>query len=188
MKKNKNTLLLLATIFSYISVLVNVFVILVLSFDLFGLATMYAIQMEKMGIYVDAEITYLCIDAGLGALIDLYYGNIYLKGYKYRLVNAMYGRRLVWCGVFQLLFASKLAGLFALIAGYKIENYRVHRPQPEIVGNETSETPKSATNSTVPEYKLKAMSEAIARLKELRAQGAISEEEYYATLDKIIEG
>ena len=104
MKKNKNTLLLLATIFSYISVLVNVFVILVLSFDLFGLATMYAIQMEKMGIYVDAEITYLCIDAGLGALIDLYYGNIYLKGYKYRLVNAMYGRRLVWCGVFQLFF------------------------------------------------------------------------------------
>ena len=38
------------------------------------------------------------------------------------------------------------------------------------------------------DYKKKAMGEAISRLKELKAQGAISEEEYYETLNKILEG
>ena len=38
------------------------------------------------------------------------------------------------------------------------------------------------------EMKLAAMSEAVTRLKELRASGAISEEEYYANINKILEG
>ncbi len=191
MKKNRNGLLLAASIFSYISVLVSIAVIFILSFDLFGLATAYAIQMEKMGVYVDTEITFMCINVGLGACIDLYYGNIYIKGYKYRVNNVMYGKRVLWCGVFQLLFASRIAGIIALIAGYKIQNDRAPRPQPEPIEpnvQPTIQTDTPKVNPSVPEYKLKAMSEAITRLKELRAQGAISEEEYYATLDKIIEG
>ena len=50
-------------------------------------------------------------------------------------------------------------------------------------------TPRENPNTEdVNEYKMKAMTEAVARLKELRQSGAISDEEYYATLDKILEG
>ena len=47
---------------------------------------------------------------------------------------------------------------------------------------------KSQEQSFLSDYKLMAMSEAVTRLKELRATGAISEEEYYANLNKILEG
>jgi len=46
----------------------------------------------------------------------------------------------------------------------------------------------SCANSELPGYKLEAMSEAVARLKELKDKGAISEEEYYANLNRILEG
>ena len=39
----------------------------------------------------------------------------------------------------------------------------------------------------LPDYKLNAMGEAVSKLKALRDSGAISEEEYYATLNKILE-
>ena len=42
-------------------------------------------------------------------------------------------------------------------------------------------------NPYISDYKLNAMSEAVARLKELRDKGAISEEEYYINLNKILE-
>ena len=37
------------------------------------------------------------------------------------------------------------------------------------------------------QIKFEAMSQAVTRLKELRDSGAISEEEYYANLNKILE-
>ena len=42
-------------------------------------------------------------------------------------------------------------------------------------------------NAYLSQFKMEAMSDAVRKLKELKERGAISEEEYYASLNKILE-
>ena len=55
------------------------------------------------------------------------------------------------------------------------------KQKKKIVVTETSD------DNFINDAKLTAMSEAVTRLKELRESGAISEEEYYANINKILE-
>ena len=77
--------------------------------------------------------------------------------------------------IIQLLFSAYIPAIFGIITGALMINKK-----PTIA--------KSQEQSFLSDYKLMAMSEAVTRLKELRATGAISEEEYYANLNKILEG
>ena len=79
--------------------------------------------------------------------------------------------------IIQFLFSAYIPAIFGIITGALMINKK-----PATILN------KSQEQSFLSDYKLTAMSEAVARLKQLRESGAISEEEYYANLNKILEG
>lgn len=178
-KQKTNVLLLLGCIISYISVAVSILLAVFLAFNIAGVADIYKEVMSSMmidAVDLSSEVTMYIVELGFGALLNLYFAGYYLKGLRYRVNTNQYGRMLITESIFQMIIGSFLAGLLVLIAGV-----RMCRKKPQTM--ETS----AGNESYLTDYKMEAMSEAIRRLKELKAQGAISEEEYYASLNKILE-
>jgi len=182
MKKRKiNIFTLIACVLSYLSVLVAVLGLVFIAFDIMGISTIYEKLLMDMGYGLDeisSEKTMLYIEMILVALVNLYFANFYLKGIKYNFNTEQYGQALITKGLFQMILASAVAGIFGVIAGMTTKNN---------VGAKVKET-KEPKAPFVSDYKFQAMSEAVTRLKELKEKGAISEEEYYETLNKILEG
>jgi hypothetical protein len=83
---------------------------------------------------------------------------------------------MIYKGIFQILFGFYITGVLALVFGIVYSNKKQVTPMADFVEQDG-----------IPAYKLEAMREAVARLKKLREVGAISEEEYYLNLNKILE-
>lgn len=179
-KKTKtNGLLITACVLSYVSVLLSMGLAIFLMFNIAGLADLYKELLQTyMPGYNDAssDLTLYIVELALVALLNLYFANFYLKGLRYRVDSPQYGRMILNHSLFQMLFASFLAGIFAMISAVVMG-----RKKP------VERTNKQEENPYLSEYKIEAMSDAVRRLKELKAKGAISEEEYYASLNKILE-
>ena len=180
MKKQKgNGWVLTAGIISCVLAFFSFFAFIMLAFNVSGFADMYKelLFAYSANIDFDEQVTMACLELVLVFLFDAYYASFYLKGYKYKINSLQYGRMLITKSIFQMLIASLPAGIFALLGGLSMT--RKSTPVPaEIVGQK---------QNAISQYKFEAMSEAVARLKELKEKGAISEEEYYATLNKILE-
>ena len=176
--KKTNTLLLLTFIFTVIQIALLALVTITLAFNLYGIVDeMNFILQNAVGKDFDIYsmlISYY-IELTFAIMINLYACVLYYKGLKYKANNPNYARALINNGIFQLLFSSIVPGILALVTGFKMRSQK----QQIVVAK---------PDSGVSEYKLTAMSEAVTRLKELRNSGAISEEEYYANLNKILEG
>lgn len=178
MKTNKkNKLLLTAIILTIIGIAINTLLLVTLMFNLFGVTDM--VETYLVGYLGTEEIssmlTMYYIEMFLAILISLNALKNYSKVYKFRVNNRDAGRYLISVAIWQLLFCSWVPALFGFLAGIKMVKRKV-------------EVETVPANSYLSEYKLNAMSEAVARLKELRDKGAISEEEYYASLNKVLEG
>lgn len=181
-RKNKGSILLLtAGILSLLSVVMYIFITVVLSFDLWGMTTNVINMLISQGITDAAsEVNFMCFEMAILAFINIYFAMYYIKGFKYRIAGRNYGHMVVVKGIWQILLGSALPAIVAIIAGVKMKN-TVHKPV------EVTPTEEVQTNG-ISNYKLEAMGEAVARLKELKDRGAISEEEYYINLNKILEG
>jgi len=181
MKKQRNSgkvLIWIACVLSFVAVAINTVAVVVISFDIGGILTRVEEIVNEMGFtLVGADLTFTCIELLIVILIDLFAGLRYLKIARNRLSVFRPGNNLMFQTVFQILVGSLIAGIFGLIGLSKLTSRR--RPVPI--------TPEESIEF-MNDYKKKAMSEAIARLKELKSQGAISDEEYYETLNKILEG
>lgn len=180
-KKNKNVMLTITFVLTIINVVLNVFVGFVLALNLFGMvdylnSVMIAIG-EEYGI--SSYLTSMYINLVFTVGVNIYASIFYFKGIKYRVNNKQYGKTMVYYGIIQILFSAYLAGIFALITAIVMLN---KKSAPVDIDE------KANSQSFLSDYKFMAMSEAVTRLKELRASGAISEEEYYANLNKILEG
>lgn len=178
MKTNKkNKLLLTALIITYISIATTLLILAVLMLNLFETADIVeAYLAEYMGVEdTSFMMTMYYVEMFLSVLINIYAARNYSKVYKFRLNNRDAGRFITSVALWQLLFSSWVPALFGFIAGIRMMRRKV-------------EVETSPANPYLSDYKLNAMSEAIARLKELRDKGAISEEEYYASLNKVLEG
>ncbi len=178
-KRNSNALLITTFVFTIINLVLTIFVGMALVFNILGVADYYNYLMSGItsGYDMSMHMTSFYINLFLTIGVNLYSAVFYYKGIKYRVNNKQYGRMLLYYAVMQLLFSAYLPGIFGLITAIVMIN---HKPAPI--------DEKAVTQSFLSEYKLVAMSEAVTRLKELRASGAISEEEYYANLNKILEG
>lgn len=176
-KKNKNVMLTLTLIFTILQICINVFVGFVLAFNLWGFIDYYNELMSSVIANYDLNmyLTSYYIELALASIINIYSAIFYFKGIKYKVSNKQYGKMVVVYAIIQLLFSAYIPAIFGIIAGALMINKK-----PTIA--------KSQEQSFLSDYKLMAMSEAVTRLKELRATGAISEEEYYANLNKILEG
>ncbi len=176
-KKNKNVMLTLTLIFTILQISINVFVGFVLAFNLWGFIDYYNELMSSVIANYDLNmyLTSYYIELTLASIINIYSAIFYFKGIKYRVSNKQYGKMVLVYAIIQLLFSAYIPAIFGIITGALMINKK-----PTIA--------KSQEQSFLSDYKLMAMSEAVTRLKELRATGAISEEEYYANLNKILEG
>ena len=176
-KKNKNVMLTLTLIFTILQICINIFVGFVLAFNLWGFIDYYNELMSSVIANYDLNmyLTSYYIELTLASIINIYSAIFYFKGIKYRVSNKQYGKMVLVYAIIQLLFSAYIPAIFGIITGALMINKK-----PTIA--------KSQEQSFLSDYKLMAMSEAVTRLKELRATGAISEEEYYANLNKILEG
>lgn len=177
-KQKNNTLLILACVFGYLAVAVSVLGAIALAFNLFGVADIYVgVQRAYFGVQnAENTITMYIIELGITALMNLSFTAYYQKGVKYKINSKQYGKSLIYQAIFQMLISSFLPAIFALIAGIRMNKEK----SPIPVANVNN-------NPYLSEYKMEVMSDAVKRLKELKEQGAISEEEYFASLNKILE-
>lgn len=177
MNTKKNKLLLTAIIFTIISIAINTITLIILVTNAFEITDMVESYLTEY--FGGEDISYLMtsyyIEMFIAILISFYALKNYSKIYKFRLNNKDAGRYLISVALWQLLFGGGIPALFGFIAGIKMMKKKV-----------AVET--APAHPYLSDYKLNAMSEAISRLKELRAKGAISEEEYYASLNKVLEG
>jgi len=177
--RKKSKMLLVTLIFTIIHLSLIAFVAIVLMFNLFGIVDAMDYLLQS---YVAKEMT-------IDSMLSTYYfellfsfianfsaARLYYKGYKYNATGEIFGRRVIMDAIFQLLFSAFIPGILALITGILM----LKQPRPVM-------TEEEQVNAYINETKLAAMSEAVNRLKELRASGAISEEEYYANINKILE-
>lgn len=175
-KDRSKTLLNIAIVLSFVFAGISFACLIIMAFDLFGMQAVYGDMLKQLDYQysdLNSEITITCLEMGMTAFVDLF------AGLKYRKIVRMGGiskfsspfGQVFW----QFLLGSFLPSLIAYIGILKLLR------EPRVV---TEERTKSEFMS---DFKMQNMSEAITRLKELKEKGAISEEEYYETLNKILE-
>ena len=181
MKIKKNKLLLTTIILTIAQIAIIGLSAIALGFDLFGIRQMiegtvkelYAGQMD-----MDGFVTSFYIESLFIVFINIMVLVRYIRGYRYNANSPAFGRHLIWNSVSQFLFSSYIPAIFALITGLKLISKK-----PSVAAQENMSNEQAYYN----QIKFEAMSQAVTRLKELRDSGAISEEEYYANLNKILE-
>lgn len=176
--KKAKVFLIFAIVITFITVGVNVGTVVLLSGNIAGAADIYTKYLVGRGYdlaLATDEIGFMCIQGGLLAVMNLLYGISYVK-YLRKGFNRNY--RGAFMATFpHMLLGSLIGGLFALIGLKTIESTLIMaRPKTE-----------AEKEKFVNDYKMEAMKEAVTRLKELKAKGAISEEEYFDALNKILE-
>ena len=183
MKKNRNITLSLAAIVSYAFGGLALFAGLVIGFNILGVADAYGELVKQMAVAggtvdVDMQIMLATIELIVCALLSFYFGKFYIRANRMPVKPPQMGKTVIFMAVMQLLFCSFIPAIFGIIAGIVIKNKK-----PKLIIENTA-----TKEGEVSDFKLTAMTEAVTRLNELRSSGAISEEEYYATLNKILEG
>ena len=191
MTKKKNTsrvLLIIACVLSFVTLGASAFGATLLGFNIGGISDVLREMLLDAGYAateVDSEITMMMISFVLEVFIELSFAVFYLKAIKFRANSLSFARRLMSRSIWHFILGSFPPALFAMISASVMGKQK----QPAQVAS-VEEAFKEGENKEdkVPDYKLTAMTEAIERLKELKDKGAISEEEYYANLNRILEG
>ncbi len=178
MKKRKNAgkiLLIIAIVLSFIACAVNVFGLIAMSLNLGGVADLYIDLMSQMGYAitdVSSEISVLCMQFAVTGLVDCLAGIKYIRIIRRGGIpkySSPFSQVLL-----QLFFGSFVIAIIGYIGIIQFFKNRVVKNVAE-------------TKAEFQDYRMEAMAEAITRLKELKEKGAISEDEYYETLNKILE-
>ena len=177
--RKKSKMLLATLIVTIIQLTIIAFVAITLMCNLFGIVDSmdYILQTYvAQDLTIDSMLMSYYLELGMGFIVNLSAARLYYKGYKYNAFGEIYGKRVIVDGIFQLLFSSFVPGILAIITGIMLM-----KKKPIVVSNTEQD------EMYINDAKLAAMSEAVTRLKELRDSGAISEEEYYANINKILE-
>ncbi len=182
MKTKKNVTLTLAAVVSYTFGGLALFAALMIGFNIMGVADVYGEMVKQMvavgTVDVDMQIMLATIELIVCALLCFYFGKFYIRANRMPVKPPQMGKTVVFMAVMQLIFCSFIPAIFGIIAGIVIQ-----KKKPKLIIENTA-----TKEGEVSEFKLTAMTEAVTRLNELRSSGAISEEEYYETLNKILEG
>lgn len=178
--RKKHLPLLIISILCFIATALFAFCFLALAFNFFGvndLVRKIYLDMMITPDDIDFQITLKCIEFIISILAGLHFALFYLKAYKFITYQiSQLGKAMIYKSIFQILFGFYITGILALVFGIVYSNRKQVTPITDFEDKDG-----------IPAYKLEAMSEAVARLKKLREVGAISEEEYYLNLNKILE-
>ena len=184
-KKKSRIMLIIACVLSFVLLAGSGIVAIIIGFNIGGITDALNEMMVQAGYAateVDSEITVMLFTFILEFFVELYFALFYLKAIKFKANSVSFARRLMSKSIWHFILGAFVPALFAMISASIMG-----RQNMTVNTAEVKEAFKEDENK-VPDYKLTAMSEAIARLKELKDKGAISEEEYYANLNRILEG
>lgn len=178
-KKQSNWGLKLLNILCLISAVIYLIAFIGLVFNIGGVAdrinSILINQMQYAPSEADAQVTMFSFEFIISASFAFYCARYYKITGMYVRDEKELGKKVIIMGVFQLLFGMVITGIIAIIVGIvKVNSKKVVMETKQDYG--------------IPEQKLELMSQAVERLKKLREIGAISEEEYYINLNKILEG
>ena len=185
-KNNKSrVLLIIACVLSFVLLAASAMSALTIGLNINGATDALAKVLMNSGYAateVDGEITMMMFTFILEVFIELYFGLFYYKAIKFKANSVSFARRLMSKAIWHFIVGAFLPAIFAMIAANRMSKQGVTARPVEV------KAAFKEDEAGVPDYKLTAMSEAIARLKELKDKGAISEEEYYINLNRILEG
>ncbi|MBE5758229.1 MAG: hypothetical protein E7345_04865 [Clostridiales bacterium] len=177
--KNNNLGLKILYILCYITVGLYAFTFIMTVFNIAGVSdSVQKILIEQLNYTAEeasTQITLLSIEMVIGFFYALYCAKFYHMGYKFARNDKFFGNRVITMGIFQILFGLYFTGIFAIVVGI-------------VMGKKKQSKVEIKSDGVIPQQKLELMGEAVERLKKLREIGAISEEEYYINLNKILEG
>lgn len=182
MRNRKNKLLLANAIICYATAGLYLLMVFSLAFNIFGMYDIYiSLLTEVYPNYAGTlDMTMMYLQEGLLICLLISFGNFYLKGYKRRYGGREYASRVMMTAFLQLLCGTFIAPVIGFITAFRMRKEDVVIP--------VQSTDLKPEKSAISPNKLQAMTEAVERLKHLRESGVISEEEYYASLNKILEG
>lgn len=182
MRQKKNVTLTLAAIVSYVFGGLALFCAIMIGFNILGVADYYVATLQQMvaagTVDMDMQVMLATIELVVCAMLCFYFAKFYVRANRIPVKAPQMGKTVVFMAVMQMLFCSFIPAIFGIIAGIVIQ-----KKKPKVIIENTA-----TKEGEVSEFKLTAMTEAVTRLNELRNSGAISEEEYYSTLNKILEG
>lgn len=185
-KTNKSRVfLIIACVLSFIMFASSAILAIMVGFNIGGITDVIGKMMLASGYSateIDGEIAVMIFSFVINLLFELYFALFYLKAIKYRANSLSFARRLMSKSIWHFILGSFIPAIFAMISASIMGREKV-----EVKPIQETE-PMGEDEVKVSNYKLTAMKEAVERLRELKEKGAISEEEYYANLNKILEG
>lgn len=178
-RKITNLGMTILSILCLISTILYLFAFIALLANLGGITdavtNILVTQMNYSPTEADTQITMMTFELLIGTFFAVYCFRYYKLSPLMIRNEKLLGKRVVIMAIFQLLFGMYITGVVALIIGIVKMNKKATVIEPVV-------------DSGIPKQKLELMGEAVERLKKLREIGAISEEEYYINLNKILEG
>ncbi|MBQ9791334.1 MAG: SHOCT domain-containing protein [Clostridia bacterium] len=203
MRKSAKTLLMIAGILCIIRAVIDVLACVCLVLDLGGTKQMVIEMISQLTMY-DENVTYyiasIIMELVFNIIISIYGANYFIKASRVKIVFMYNITSAITMGIIQILFSSVIVGTLSIIASFLMRKGNVSQGNPfaketvkDVYGNNIYngnihvEAEEVSTEEKV-KSQMEDMTQAVQKLKSLKENGVISEEEYYEHLNKILEG
>ena len=203
MRKSAKTLLMIAGILCIVRAVIDVLACVCLVLDLGGTKQMVIEMISQLTMY-DENVTYyiasIIMELVFNIIISIYGANYFIKASRVKIVFMYNITSAITMGIIQILFSSVIVGTLSIIASFLMRKGNVSQGNPfaketvkDVYGNNVYngnihvEAEEVSTEEKV-KSQMEDMTQAVQKLKSLKENGVISEEEYYEHLNKILEG
>ena len=203
MRKSAKVLLTIAGIICVIQAVVDIIACICLVLDLGGIKTMIMEVMAEF-MYTNENLSYyistMVMELIFNIIISIYGANYFIKASRVKIVFMYNITSALVMGIIQLLFMSWVVGVLSIVASYLMRKGTVSHGNPfaqESMGGAYGPQYQYTTvevdgqdikTNTQDEVNVENMTIAVQKLKALKDNGVINEEEYYEHLNKILEG
>ena len=194
---------MIAGILCIIRAVIDVLACVCLVLDLGGTKQMVIEMISQLTMY-DENVTYyiasIIMELVFNIIISIYGANYFIKASRVKIVFMYNITSAITMGIIQILFSSVIVGTLSIIASFLMRKGNVSQGNPfaketvkDVYGNNIYngnlhvEAEEVSTEENV-KSQMEDMTQAVQKLKSLKENGVISEEEYYEHLNKILEG
>ena len=194
---------MIAGILCILRAVIDVLACVCLVLDLGGMKQMIIEMLNQMTMY-DQNVTYyitsIIMELVFNIIISIYGANYFIKASRVKIVFMYNISSAITMGIIQILFSSVVVGTLSIIASFLMRKGNVSQGNPfaketvkDVYGNtmytaDTTVEVEEVANEERVKSQMEDMTQAVQKLKSLKENGVITEEEYFEHLNKILEG
>lgn len=194
---------MIAGILCILRAVIDVLACVCLVLDLGGMKQMIIEMLNQMTMY-DQNVTYyitsIIMELVFNIIISIYGANYFIKASRVKIVFMYNISSAITMGIIQILFSSVVVGTLSIIASFLMRKGNVSQGNPfaketvkDVYGNtmytaDTTVEVEEVANDERVKSQMEDMTQAVQKLKSLKENGVITEEEYFEHLNKILEG